>query len=55
MADPTPSIQDLSTTLFVDPAGRGAFTYLLHSRRRGAVHVSKSSTEIISAIFCSTG
>lgn len=41
-ADPTPTIQDHVTTLCVDPeTGREAFTYTLHSGRRGTVHVEQ--------------
>lgn len=41
-ADPTPSMQDPITKLFVDPeAGREAFTYVLHSGRSGTVHVEQ--------------
>jgi hypothetical protein len=41
-ADPTPTIQDPITKLFVDPeAGREAFTYVLHSGHSGTVHVEQ--------------
>ncbi len=41
-ADPTPTIQDPVTALFVDPeAGREAFTYTLHSGRTGTVHIEQ--------------
>ena len=41
-ADPTPTIQDPITKLFVDPeAGREAFTYVLHSGRTGTIHVEQ--------------
>jgi len=41
-SDPTPTIQDPVTELFVDPeAGREAFTYVLHSGQTGTVHVEQ--------------
>lgn len=41
-ADPTPTIQDPITELFVDTAaGREAFTYVLHSGRTGTVHIEQ--------------
>ena len=41
-ADPTPTIQDPITSLFVDPeTGREAFTYVLHSGRSGTVHIEQ--------------
>ncbi len=41
-ADPTPTIHDPITKLFVDPeADREAFTYVLHSGRSGTVHVEQ--------------
>jgi hypothetical protein len=41
-AEPTPTIQDPITELFVDPeAGREAFTYVLRSRHTGTVHVEQ--------------
>jgi hypothetical protein len=41
-ADPTPTIQDPITALFVDvEAGREAFTYVLHSGRTGTVHIEE--------------
>ena len=41
-ADPTPTIQDPITELFVDgEAGREAFTYVLHSGRSGTVHAEQ--------------
>jgi len=41
-AEPTPTIQDPITELFVDQdAGREAFTYALHSGRSGTVHVEQ--------------
>jgi hypothetical protein len=41
-AEPTPSIHDPITELFVDQdAGREAFTYALHSGRSGTVHVEQ--------------
>jgi hypothetical protein len=39
-AEPTPTLRDPITDLFVDPeAGREAFTYVLHSGRTGTAHV----------------
>ena len=41
-AEPTPTIQDPITELFVDQeAGREAFTYVLHSGRTGTVHIEQ--------------
>jgi hypothetical protein len=41
-ADPTPSIRDPITKMFVDAeAGREAFTYVLSSGRTGTVHVEQ--------------
>ena len=41
-SDPTPTIQDPITELFVDAeAGREAFTYVLHSGRSGTVHAEQ--------------
>jgi hypothetical protein len=41
-SEPTPTIQDPVTKLFVDPeAGHEAFTYQLHSGRTGTVHVDQ--------------
>jgi hypothetical protein len=41
-SDPTPTIQDPVTKLFVDrEAGHEAFTYELHSGRTGTVHVEQ--------------
>ncbi len=41
-SDPTPTMEDPITELFVDPeAGREAFTYVLHSGRTGTVHVEQ--------------
>lgn len=38
-ADPTPTIEDPVSKIFVDEeAGREAFTYVLHSGRSGTVH-----------------
>lgn len=41
-ADPRPTIQDPIVELLVDKeAGREAFTYALHSGRRGTVHIEQ--------------
>jgi hypothetical protein len=41
-AKPVPTMQDPITDLFVDQeAGKEAFTYILHSRRTGTVHVEQ--------------
>jgi len=41
-AKPTPTLQDPIVELFVDTeAGREAFTYVLHSRRTGTVHIEQ--------------
>jgi hypothetical protein len=41
-AEPTPTIEDSITEMFVDPeAGREAFTYVLASGRTGTVHIEQ--------------
>lgn len=41
-AEPTPTIEDAITEMFVDPeAGREAFTYVLSSGRTGTVHIEQ--------------